>query len=275
MTDLSPENLKKLQKLARVVDGGSVGILEHLSELEDELSARIDELKASLPNLDEVLASIRGNDGKDGLEGPQGPRGEKGDRGDPGARGEQGKAGKDGRDGRDGRDAVDGRDGVDGKDGAAGSPDTADDIRNKLELLPDGEKLSLDAIEGLRAWLESLPAHEKGIVIGANRNLYQLLDMNLAGITPGQTILWNGQAWVPYTPTGGGGTAVYGEVLQSQAPTGTVFTLAHPPLTGTVRLFRGGTRQSAANGDYSITGATITLTSALQSGETLVADYTY
>ena len=35
-------------------------------------------------------------------------------------------------------------------------PDTADDIRNKLEVLPDGEKLKIEAIEDLRKELEEL-----------------------------------------------------------------------------------------------------------------------
>ena len=35
-------------------------------------------------------------------------------------------------------------------------PDTADDIRNKLELLPDGEKLKIEAIENLREELDEL-----------------------------------------------------------------------------------------------------------------------
>lgn len=37
-----------------------------------------------------------------------------------------------------------------------GSPDTADIIRNKLELLPDGEKLSITAIEGIAEIFEKL-----------------------------------------------------------------------------------------------------------------------
>ena len=51
----------------------------------------------------------------------------------------EGKAGKDGRDGRDGRDGIDGRD---------GSQDTAEDIRNKLELLSGEERLDGKYIKG-------------------------------------------------------------------------------------------------------------------------------
>lgn len=85
------------------------------------------------------------------------------------ARIRDGKDGKDGRTPRKGIDYFDGRDGVgvkgdkgekgdsiEGKPGRDGSPDTADDIRNKLELLPDGEKLAIDAIQDLREELDEL-----------------------------------------------------------------------------------------------------------------------
>src|SRR3990167_1237459 len=37
-----------------------------------------------------------------------------------------------------------------------GSPDSSEDVRNKLELLPDGEKLKIEAIEDLREELDKL-----------------------------------------------------------------------------------------------------------------------
>jgi hypothetical protein len=98
--------------------------------------------------------------------------------------------------------------------------------------------------------------------------------VSIAGIQPGQSITWNGDFWEAYTPAGAGGTPVYGEDLTPQGP-GTDFTLDNTPVAGTVRLFRGGAYQSAPNGDYSITGDAITLTSALQTDEVLVVDYSY
>lgn len=206
MDNLTPAQKKRLEKLASVMEEGNVGVLEYLNELEDIFETKFDELKASIPNLDDVLASVRGVDGETGEAGEQGEVGEKGDTGPQGIQGIQGiqgPVGPQGVQGIPGKDGANGDTGPAGKDGLDGSPDTADTIRNKLEVLPDGEKLSIDAIQDLRAELEKLPEREKGIVMGANRALYQLLDVNVAGVTSGQSIRWDGQQWVAYTPGGG------------------------------------------------------------------------
>lgn len=54
------------------------------------------------------------------------------------------------KDGRDGKDGVSGRDGVGikGNDGKDGSPDTSEQVRDKLELLRDDERLDISAIKG-------------------------------------------------------------------------------------------------------------------------------
>lgn len=70
----------------------------------------------------------------------------------------------------------------------------------------------------------------------------------------------------------GGGTPVYEEIPSGS---GTAFTLAHTPIVGTVRLYRGGARQAVSAGDYSIVSAAITLSTSLSVGETLIADYSY
>lgn len=143
------------------------------------------------------------------------------------------------------------------------------EVRDLLETLKDEERLDASAIK-------NLPEATKTIVEGMNKvmALYMLLDVDVAGIAAGQSIQWDGNKWIAYTPAGSGGTPVWGENLTTQG-VGTSFTLAHAPLAGTVRLFRGGSYQSVANGDYSISGATITLTNALQSLEVLVVDYSY
>jgi hypothetical protein len=82
--------------------------------------------------VDGRLRSLKnGRDGKDGARGPKGDRGEQG-------RSVQGPPGKDGADGKD------------------GSPDTADDIRNKLELLEGDDRLKIEAIKDLREELDEL-----------------------------------------------------------------------------------------------------------------------
>lgn len=210
MTDLTDAQKKKLERLGSVVEGGNVSILEYLNELEDTFEARLNEVKDSIPDLETVAERIKGTDGADGNDGEAGEQGSEGKKGDTGPEGKQGKDGKDGRDGRDGRDGVDGRDAIDGTNGLDGSPDTADDIRNKLELLPEGEKLSIDAIEDLRNLLETNGKDGKGIVMGANRQLYQLLDVQIQGVTNGQLLGYQAstQTWVPVTP--GGASAITG-----------------------------------------------------------------
>lgn len=74
---------------------------------------------------------------------------------------------------------------------------------------------------------------------------------------------------------GTGGTPVYGENLSSQAP-GTSFTLANIPQSGTLRLYRGGSRQSiGALNDYTLSGAVITFNNSVSVGEIIEADYVY
>lgn len=168
----------------------------------------------------------------------------------------------------------DGRDGENGQDGKDGSPDTGEEIVSKINALPtddeDGE-FKIDA-----SHIKNLPERAAEIIrnVGGHGAFYTLADVNFAGIIPGQMPIWDGVSWTPTTPSGGGGTPVYGEVLDTQG-SGPVFNLAFTPIAGSVRLYRGGAYQSVAKSDYSITGGAITLASALQSGEVLVADYSH
>lgn len=90
-----------------------------------------------------------------GPQGPAGPRGEVGPMGAPGFRGPMGPMGPEGPTGPEGRtgpagsfgrDGSPGRDGLNGKDG---SPDTAEEIKNKLETLVGDSRLDAGAIKNL------------------------------------------------------------------------------------------------------------------------------
>lgn len=150
----------------------------------------------------------------------------------------------------------------------AASP-TAELVRDLLETLTEEERLDASAIKNLPEATQKIVERFYG-----HTSLMTLADVELAGIVPGQSLTWDGIKWVPYTPAGSGGTPVWGEDLTPQGP-GTEFTLAHAPITGSVRLFRGGAYQSASQGDYSITGADITLSPALADGEILLVDYSF
>lgn len=159
-----------------------------------------------------------------------------------------------------------------------GSPDTGKEIITKVN--DDKSKLVIkkEKVEGL-ADLENLAKTADANSQNAMRlragvlYLSQLLDVSVQGISAGQAIKWTGTQWIPFTPSGANSSA-YGEV-----PTNTGddinFTLANTPVAGTVRLYRGGAYQSVTEGDYSIVGGTITLTTALETGNTLITDYEY
>mgnify|MGYP001563209865 CR=1 FL=1 len=114
-----------------------------------DLLLTIQSILKKIPDLERKLEEIIK------MEGPKGEIGEKGERGDRGETGkdsQDGRDGKDGKNGKDGRDGLDGRngkDGKDGRDGKDGSPDTSEQIRDKLETLEGNERLDKSAIKGL------------------------------------------------------------------------------------------------------------------------------
>lgn len=117
---MTPDKLKKLEKLAKVLDNGDIALLTEL----DALESRLEGLETIVPALREAqdgytpvkgvdyrdgvdgytpikgVDYFDGKDGRDGVDGKDstvpGPRGEKGDTGP------QGIPGVDGRDGADG-----------------------------------------------------------------------------------------------------------------------------------------------------------------------------
>lgn len=198
---------------------------------------------------------IAGADGKAGRDGADGKNGKDGAMGPQGVRGAQGPSGADGKDG------IDGRDGKNGKNGTA--PVLEDIVANVLKEITSGKKLTVDHIDGLTGGLAQLKDFLK---VGGYRGGG---DTVAAGTGVTITIDANGHKVI--TATGGAGNAVYGENLTPQGP-GTVYTLAHTPIAGTVRLYRGGAYQQAGT-DYTIVGGIITLAVATQSGEVLLADY--
>ncbi len=81
--------------------------------------------------------------------GPTGPQGEQGEQGPKGEEGKIGPEGPEGKQGVQGEKGEDGKDGEKGNNGDNGSPDTAEDIRDKLESLKGKNRLDKDAIKGL------------------------------------------------------------------------------------------------------------------------------
>lgn len=185
------------------------------------------------------------------------------------------KDGVNGKDGRDGKDGVqgpkgdDGKDGIDGKDGKDADIKelSPDEIRDSLELLSGEERLDASAIKNLPKVVQ------QHVTANGAGPLWGLTDVDVAGVSSGQSIRWDGVRWTPFTPAGGANTPVYEE-----APTDTgnhlAFTLAHTPVASTLRLYRGGARQQL-NTDYTLSGSTITLVNIFVTGESLLCDYEY
>ena len=233
----------------------------------DQIVKKLDELKptekakSSQQAMADFFSSMKGDEGEKGETGEQGLPGEKGEQGEQGLPGRDGMDGKDGLDGKDGADGIDGKDGADGingKNGKDGSPDTAEQIVEKLSTIKKAW-IELSQIKGLQQLLEdtgnNFLAQAKGF---APRALASLYDVDVRTITDQQTLVWDSvkKKFVPGTPATGGGTG-----FTKETPTGTVdgtntvYTVTHTPnyvISDGITLFDGA--------GYALVGLTITLT---------------
>lgn len=162
-------------------------------------------LTERLREIDSKLATIR--------DGAPGDRGEPGDKGDPG---------------------------TPGKDG---SPDTPLQVRDKLESLTEGNKLTIEAIEDLRKELDELK-QVRGRSFGGGFSAIAMLQHFVHGEIPVDS----------------------GDHLN--------FTLNYTPSPAeSLKVYRSRARQNLTE-DYTLSGRTLTLTVAFDSAnESLYCDY--
>lgn len=145
------EQLDKVKTVLGLIDDGK----PTLADLKKLVALLINAVKDAAKQLDAKIDArlvlikdgTNGRDGRDGKDGV-GTQGPKGDKGEPG----QSIVGPAGRD---------------------GSPDMAEDIRNKLELLTGDERLDKSAIRGLDTLEADLQA-AKSVRVLAGRSLLQL-----------------------------------------------------------------------------------------------------
>jgi len=123
--------------------------------------------------------------------------------------------------------------------------DTPEQVRDKLESLPNGERLRMSAIEELDETIATL------------QNRTQLLNQ----------IATQGQRSSSSTS----GTSASFVDNETVAGSGTAFTLANTPTSGSVHLYGLGQRLVLTT-DYSITGTSVTTVSTWSAGD-IVADY--
>ena len=169
MPELNEKSKGKLKQAileGKVKDETSLAVFQMVEDLKDEIevvkeevSTAVKQVKESEVSLDKVLNSIKGQEGKQGVQGIKGDTGSKGDKGD---KGEQGKEGKKGNDsfwrGKQGDRGIQGEKGNDGKNGLDGSPDTPEQVRDKLETLKEDERLDVSSIKEAPRMTVSLTA---------------------------------------------------------------------------------------------------------------------
>lgn len=186
------QEIKDLQKeVAQIEKGKKPAIAVNL---DPEAVATV--LKADT----DFKLDVRGDQGETGEQGPEGPQGPQGA---PGRDGKDGKAGPKGPKGDRGEAGKDGKDGKDGAPGQNGSPDTAEEVRNKLASLEGDERLDVSAIKG---W-ENLKTKAKDFIVGGARFIKDLVDVRVTSPTNGQVLTWDAtnNRWKNADATGGGG----------------------------------------------------------------------
>lgn len=263
----------------------------------DEVATKFDEtvkqMKADAPDLNKVLDSIKGKDGEQGIQGEKPTDEELIALIEPLI--PEPIPGKDGKEGADGLDGENGKDGLDGKDPDENVildriekdlPKLGNAIRDSLELLQDEERLDSSAIKGLEKILSTdgkptqmfgggrpLVIQGLGVVVDKNTRVINFKGTALTAVTRTK----NGIVNVTFD------TAAVGTPVSEEIPTDsgdhTNFTLAHTPIAGTFKLYRGGSRQQSVGvtPDYTRVGTALALTTILDSadGEVLFCDYSY
>lgn len=180
---------------------------------------------------------------------------------------------REGKDGKDGK-SIKGDTGTPGLDAVLESPEQ---IRDKLEKLVGKERISIEAIRGLKDALKTDRGGTGMTIFGGNRPLKiqegSTIKTKVARLLKftGATITQDADGTTNIAIAGG--TPVYEEIPTNSGDS-LNFTLANTPATGTFRLFRGGARQQATV-DYTLTVAALVITPVLASGESLLADYNY
>lgn len=165
MENLSPEQRKILNDIIKLEKPELMPILDVLESINANLKAiaeketpveeRPEVQKMSLEGVETV--TIKGKDGIDGKDGEDsvipGPQGE---------RGPEGKAGRDGKDGVNGVDGLDGKDGLNGENGKDGSPDTSEQIIEKINGDESEKKIKREKVEGLDEELKAIRELPRG-----------------------------------------------------------------------------------------------------------------
>lgn len=255
---MNEDQQKRIEDLQLLSEAPEVAIFDEIKKINETLTEIKDKPDMEMPEIPQFPQKIKVE--IDGLQTIT----LKGDKGDKGNDGKNGKDGKDGRDGRDGNNGIspdidtiiyESTKAVEERlkpfiptveDLSKELPKLGLSIRDGIELLPDGQKLSIQAIEDLAQILEDLKKQGKGIGAG------------VGGANPGMFTL---------------------HFIDDETPTGTIdgintdFTINLPPSpVSSLKVYRGGARQRITQ-DYTFSGQTIRFTVPPEVGEILLVDY--
>lgn len=260
MPDLTPKQ-KRAKRVANVVQNGELAILEEIFNLEETLQGAIQEIGEKYPhNMEEILASMQGDDGEDGGQGPQGDDGEDGEQGEMGPAGRDGVNGTNGRDGRDGRDGLDGNNGLAGPagtDGRDGSPDTAEQVVEKVNI--SRVKIAASQVAGLDDIFRNVRENQVAVpVTTAFYNGLRAKNLTIVGATAVQ----NGDTVLVTPASTSGGTFAVMQPTGAVNGSNTAFTFTSAP--SVIVVDQGRTMQKvSSDGTINWTGTTnVTLTLA-------------
>lgn len=249
--DIIDKKISEIEKVKKEVKQEIETIMENaIDDFKNDIEEKINAKKEN--HLFNRLSQIKGEDGEKGKRGEDGKDGYTpqkgidyfdGEKGDIPVKGVDYSDGEDGytpikgidyNDGEDGYTPIKGKDYFDGQKGEDGSPDSPDQIADKINTLE--EKIEQKTIKGLLKEFETL----------------KIMVQNVSRKSSG----------------GGGGM---GNII-AEAPSGTingvntVFTLTNFPKTNALLLFWNGQLQRLTS-EYTLSGKTITFLTAPTAGE--------
>lgn len=147
-TKVTKSQIRLVKVAERGGDAADLVFLDEFDALEKELDSIKNILVDKLTEINTLLATVRIQRGEKGDRGETGPRGANGPQGIEGKVGPKGDKGDKG-------DFVAGKDGIDGADGRDGSPDTREQIIEKING-ESGAWLPVESIIGLPEEIKSL-----------------------------------------------------------------------------------------------------------------------
>lgn len=242
--------VEKAQNTLKLTNNPHESVVDELERINDgvnELSNSASKFFNTQIIPDIIRVQVDGIDklrGEKGETGEVGPIGTQGERGPVGPKGDKGDCGESGLDGLDGLDGTDGEDGLDGKNGKDGSPDTGEQIIEKINALDDkAPKIDAKHIDNLPHSVERIIERSGFSVGGAETPIKNSNGSPLSKDASG--------AWV--LPSGGGsGTVTSTSVVTANGVSGSV---ANPTTTPAITLTLGAITPTSVVASGAIKGA--------------------